>query len=223
MGFRFRKSIKVAPGIKMNLGKKSIGFSLGGKHGGVSFNTKTGARVRASLPGTGLSYSTSLSAGKKRSSPKRKPTPNPTYHYVTKVPNKKLSDYSQKSQNKFAVVYIVLGVLCFLMGIAAISSSILLGIIFILVGIFIFIMGVMILKKNNSNLKGTTIPYQNNYSVPPKQYNPPAVYVFITPTGKKYHKDPRCAGEKCIRVDINEAQSKGYTACSKCENSYFFR
>ena len=82
MGFRFRKSIKVAPGIKMNLGKKSIGFSLGGKHGGVSFNTKTGARVRASLPGTGLSYSTSLSAGKKRSSPKRKPTPNPTYHYV---------------------------------------------------------------------------------------------------------------------------------------------
>lgn len=60
MGLRFRKSIKLAPGVKLNLGMKSAGISLGGKYGGVSFNTKSGARARVSAPGTGLSYTTKL-------------------------------------------------------------------------------------------------------------------------------------------------------------------
>ena len=48
MGLRFRKSVKIAPGVKLNIGKKSVGVSVGGKHGGVSFNSKTGARARIS-------------------------------------------------------------------------------------------------------------------------------------------------------------------------------
>lgn len=60
MGTRFRKSIKIAPGVKLNLGKKSAGISIGGKYGGVSFNSKTGARARVSAPGTGISYSTKI-------------------------------------------------------------------------------------------------------------------------------------------------------------------
>lgn len=63
MGFRFRKSFKIAPGVKFNVGKKSVGVSIGGKRAGVSFNSRTGARARVSAPGTGLSYSTKL--GKK--------------------------------------------------------------------------------------------------------------------------------------------------------------
>jgi hypothetical protein len=62
MGLRFRKSIKIAPGIRLNVGKKSIGVSVGGRHGGISVNSRTGARARASLPGTGLSYTTSLNS-----------------------------------------------------------------------------------------------------------------------------------------------------------------
>lgn len=65
MGLRFRKSFKIAPGVKLNLGSKSAGFSIGGKHGGVSWNSRSGSRVRASAPGTGLSYSRKL-GGKKR-------------------------------------------------------------------------------------------------------------------------------------------------------------
>ena len=68
MGFRFRKSFKIAPGVKLNLGKKSAGISVGGKYGGISCNTKTGARARVSAPGTGLSYSTSLNTSKKTTS-----------------------------------------------------------------------------------------------------------------------------------------------------------
>ena len=49
MAFRFRKSIKLAPGVKLNLGKKSVGVSVGGKYGGVSYNSRNGARYRPVL------------------------------------------------------------------------------------------------------------------------------------------------------------------------------
>lgn len=68
MKLKFRKSVKIAPGVKLNIGKKSAGVSLGGKYGGVSLNSKTGARARVSMPGTGLSYSTSLASNKKKAS-----------------------------------------------------------------------------------------------------------------------------------------------------------
>jgi hypothetical protein len=72
MGLNFRKSVKIADGVKLNIGKKSAGVSVGWKYAGASFNTKSGARVRASLPGTGISYTKSLnSVGKKRASKKK--------------------------------------------------------------------------------------------------------------------------------------------------------
>lgn len=66
MGFRFRKSITLLPGVKLNIGKKSVGISLGGKFFGLSLNSRTGARARASLPGTGLSYSTRIGRRRKK-------------------------------------------------------------------------------------------------------------------------------------------------------------
>lgn len=65
MGLRFRKSIKVADGVKVNIGTKSAGVSVGGKYGGVSFNTKSGTNVHASAPGTGLSYTKKIGSKKK--------------------------------------------------------------------------------------------------------------------------------------------------------------
>lgn len=68
MGLRFRKSIKLSKGVRLNVGRKSVGISAGGKRGGVSINSRSGARARISVPGTGLSYSTKLSGGKSRQS-----------------------------------------------------------------------------------------------------------------------------------------------------------
>lgn len=65
MGLRFRKSIKIAPGVKLNFGLKSVGVSIGGKHAGISINSRTGATARVSAGhGTGLSYVTKI-GGKK--------------------------------------------------------------------------------------------------------------------------------------------------------------
>lgn len=62
MGFRFRNSIRLAPGVRLNIGKKGMNsLSVGGR--GVTLNVgKDGTRVTVGLPGTGMSYSTKLSA-----------------------------------------------------------------------------------------------------------------------------------------------------------------
>lgn len=54
-GFRFRKRIKLMPGVWLNLGKQGVSTSVGTK--GLSVNLKGDAiRTTASAPGTGLSY-----------------------------------------------------------------------------------------------------------------------------------------------------------------------
>lgn len=64
MGWRFRKSVKLAPGVKLNFGKKSVGVSVGGKYSGVSINSKTGVTTRTSIPGTGISYTQKVGGGR---------------------------------------------------------------------------------------------------------------------------------------------------------------
>lgn len=57
MGFRFRKSVKIAPGVRLNIGKKSVGISAGVKGARVSVNSNGRKTTTVGLPGTGLSYS----------------------------------------------------------------------------------------------------------------------------------------------------------------------
>lgn len=59
MGLGIRKSFKIAPGVRINVGKKSAGISVGCKGLRYSINSRTGSRATASIPGTGISYTTS--------------------------------------------------------------------------------------------------------------------------------------------------------------------
>jgi hypothetical protein len=57
MGFNFRKSIKIVPGVRLNITKKGVSsVSLGGKGMRVNLGKK-GTRTTVGMPGTGLSYS----------------------------------------------------------------------------------------------------------------------------------------------------------------------
>lgn len=66
MGLRFRKSIKLAPGIRVNLSSKSAGLSIGGKGLRYSVNTRGRKTTTIGIPGTGISYSTSSGSRRKR-------------------------------------------------------------------------------------------------------------------------------------------------------------
>lgn len=57
MGFNFRKSIKIAPGIKLNISKKGISSVSVGKNGARVNIGKKGVRSTVGIPGSGLSYS----------------------------------------------------------------------------------------------------------------------------------------------------------------------
>ena len=57
MGFRFRRSVRIAPGVRVNFGKRGTSVSLGG-HGVTENISKRGRRTTYSLRGSGLSYTT---------------------------------------------------------------------------------------------------------------------------------------------------------------------
>lgn len=68
MGFRFRKSVKVMPGVRLTFTHRGTSVRVGPRNVGIS-KGPSGTRVGASIPGTGISYSEKLS--------NKKPLPAP--------------------------------------------------------------------------------------------------------------------------------------------------
>lgn len=69
MGLKFRKSVKIAPGVRLNVSKKSASVSVGGKGFHKTFSTTGKTTTTVGIPGTGLSYS---KTSKKAAAPKQK-------------------------------------------------------------------------------------------------------------------------------------------------------
>lgn len=65
MGLRFRKSIKIAPGVKINFNKKSSSVTFGGKGVHYTMNSKGKKTASVGIPGTGLSYTKTSGGGSK--------------------------------------------------------------------------------------------------------------------------------------------------------------
>ncbi|WP_280547301.1 DUF4236 domain-containing protein [Halomonas sp. 11-S5] len=55
MGFRFRRRIMLAPGIRLNLSKRGLGLSVGPRGASLSVGP-SGVHGHAGIPGTGLAY-----------------------------------------------------------------------------------------------------------------------------------------------------------------------
>ena len=91
MGFRFRRSFSIIPGIRLNLGKTGTSWSFGrrGFHYTIG---KTGTRTTIGIPGTGLShttfnkYNTSQSASQTPPHSAAQPPPVPTAPGTPPIP-----------------------------------------------------------------------------------------------------------------------------------------
>ncbi len=81
MGFKFRKRIKIAPGININLSKSGISTSIG-KPGATINIGKKGVKATVGVPGSGFSYSQNLS---KSSSQEQVSSPKNTGSLFTKI------------------------------------------------------------------------------------------------------------------------------------------
>ena len=77
MGMRFRRSVKIAPGIKVNFTKTGVGMTFGGRGAHYSVNS-SGRRTRSiGLPGTGMYYQ-SVQGGGSHSGPSQHQTAHRT-------------------------------------------------------------------------------------------------------------------------------------------------
>jgi hypothetical protein len=58
MGLRFRRNVRIAPGVALNLSKSDVSLSLGKPGLAINLNS-AGHKTTVGLPGSGLSYQTS--------------------------------------------------------------------------------------------------------------------------------------------------------------------
>ena len=65
MSIRFRRTMKIAPGVHLNFNKNSIGLSLGPRGAHYTMNTSGRRTVSAGIPGTGIYAFQTLSGGKR--------------------------------------------------------------------------------------------------------------------------------------------------------------
>jgi len=63
MGFKIRKSLKIAPGLRINLSKSGVSASVG-KPGATVNVGKKGVKSTVGIPGTGISHTTNHSSKK---------------------------------------------------------------------------------------------------------------------------------------------------------------
>ena len=126
MGIRFRKSFKVAPGVRLNVGKKSSSISFGGKGFSTSVST-SGRRTRTvSIPGTGISH-TSTSGGK-RSKAKR-------------TTGSHLTPASPLMLKICGVIMWIIGILALLLAIVGFATAGAAGLIFLIIAIPCILIG----------------------------------------------------------------------------------
>ncbi len=75
MGMRFRKSVSLGKGMRVNFSGSGVGLSLGRRGASVSLG-KRGAFLNLGIPGSGLSYRTKIGGGsKEKGKPSKKPAP----------------------------------------------------------------------------------------------------------------------------------------------------
>jgi Protein of unknown function (DUF4236) len=62
MGFKFRRSIKILPGLRLNLSRSGVSANFGVRRANVSVGLR-GTFVNASIPGTGVGYRQRIGEG----------------------------------------------------------------------------------------------------------------------------------------------------------------
>lgn len=230
MGFRFRKSFKIAPGVKLNLNKKSTGITFGAKGVHYTMNSKGKNTFSAGVPGTGLYY-TSTSGGSKKPNKNKLKGNNmkwykkPVWIIVLVFFLPLIGLYILwKNTNWNKIIKIALTVLtCFIWMIALISSS---NDSESQTSTPLTTTAISTTVEQKTE-EPTTVPTTAITTAKPttqkqttKKQTTTEKYtgrtVYVTPYGKKYHYDPDCAGENRIPKRADEVDT--YGPCGVCVN-----
>ncbi len=73
MSIRFRRSMKLMPGVRLNFSKSTVGLSFGVPGARYTINSKGRRTISAGIPGTGLYATETLSSGRRSTRAKAEP------------------------------------------------------------------------------------------------------------------------------------------------------
>ena len=105
MGFRFRRSVRLFPGVRLNASKSGLSMSVGARGAWYTIGSKGRRRITVGLPGTGISYTQTSHA-------RHEPTPTQTTHDVPRAltPEESAAEYRRsviRGRIYWAVVFFV--------------------------------------------------------------------------------------------------------------------
>lgn len=130
MGFRLRKSIKVAPGVRVNLSNKSAGVSVGNKFMRRSVSTSGRKTTTVNVPGTPISHVSTSTRNKgkrkQRTAASGQQTSSPLVYRIA------------------GIIALLFGGLGALMGLVSISVG---GWVLLIVGVPLLLLGISCMKK----------------------------------------------------------------------------
>lgn len=136
MGFRFRKSFKIAPGVRVNVGKKSVGISAGVKGARVSVNSKGRVTKTVGIPGTGLSYTDTSTLGKGTAAPRTTQQPTVSPQPIQPVTHTPAVSQTKASNTSAKLLKVLAPILCVMAAILMLASPIA-GAILYLIGVYL--------------------------------------------------------------------------------------
>lgn len=83
MGWRFRKSVKILPGVRLNLNTKSTSISVGGRGFHKTFSSTGRVTNTVGIPGTGIYYTETSGTGRRRQNTYRQTV---SRNYTSNIP-----------------------------------------------------------------------------------------------------------------------------------------
>lgn len=112
MGLQFRKSVKIAPGVKINFGKKGTSVSFGPSGAKITTGTN-GTHVSAGIPGTGMYYREKVSR-KRKSKNNKQSSQVQDYQMQPETPLR-----TKGENNLYGIIFVIIAFVCFLGAIIA--------------------------------------------------------------------------------------------------------
>jgi len=113
MPIRFRKSFKIFPGVKVNMSKGGVSFTVGAKGYHLNFS-KRGVRQTVGLPGSGISETSYLV--KNDPEPETKKTKRKTDHSIADTAAEEEVEDHVSPRHRSPVWVILLGIVVIYLG-----------------------------------------------------------------------------------------------------------
>lgn len=130
MGLRFRKSVKIAPGVRVNMGKKSASISVGTKGAHHTISTTGKRTTSVGIPGTGISHVTTTSSKKHKAG-------------KGEVREATAPQRSPRTYKVAGIILLVLAVVALLIGLPTIAFG---GWLFLIIAVPCVVFGVKYIK-----------------------------------------------------------------------------